>query len=75
MNKKEEEKEEKKELETNNQASYKYSANEVRELLQQAYNDLANTGKWKITMGTLTVDFTINKNIDVNANEIIGTWN
>ena len=59
----------------NNTVDYKYTADKVRELLQQAYDDIASQGEWQTMMGSLNVNINVNKTIDVNTNQITGIWN
>ena len=71
--KKEEKKEEEKK--DDNKTNYKYSADKVRELLQNGYNALDEYEEWDMPMGTLTTHFISKKEIDVDSNTFTETRN
>lgn len=72
---KKQEEEKKDESSDENKVTYKYTSEQVREMLQQGYNSIKDKGEWNSSMGTMIIDLNTNKTIDVNKNEFVATWN
>ena len=72
---KKQEEEKKDESSDENKVTYKYTSEQVREMLQQGYDVLKEKGEWNSSMGTMIIDLNTNKTIDVSKNEFVSTWN
>lgn len=53
---------------------FKYTAEEVRQKITEAYNELNSKGEWVINGGSIIMAFKSNKTIDVDNNKLIATW-
>ncbi len=67
-------KEEEKKEEEKEKPTYKYTKEEIREMLQSGYDELDALEAWVTPMGTLTTMVISQKTIDVNNNTFTGTW-
>ena len=63
--------EEKKEEE---KPKYKYTADQIKEMLQDGYNKLSEVEAWEEPMGTLTTMVISQKTINTDNNTFTGTW-
>ncbi len=53
---------------------FKYTAEEVKQKLTAAYDELAANEEWSLNGGSVTVGFRYEKTIDVNNNKFVTTW-
>ena len=68
-------KEDKEEDKNKEEVKYKYSAKEVREMLQNGYDTLEVLEEWNGPIGTFTTHGNYQKIIHVDNNTLTGTWN